>query len=57
MELPTSFVFYAGLKNCMRSGYSYLEGVEELLYGLRQNNYEMHAFTNYPSWLDENHAE
>ncbi|XP_048324243.2 flavin mononucleotide hydrolase 1, chloroplatic isoform X7 [Ziziphus jujuba] len=39
-----------GLKNCMRSGYSYLEGVEELLYGLRQNNYEMHAFTNYPNW-------
>ncbi|KAF3452440.1 hypothetical protein FNV43_RR02873 [Rhamnella rubrinervis] len=39
-----------GLKDCMRKGYSFLEGVEELLYGLRQKNYEMHAFTNYPNW-------
>ncbi|KAG8639611.1 flavin mononucleotide hydrolase 1, chloroplatic [Manihot esculenta] len=39
-----------GLKNCMRKGYSYIDGVPELLYDLRQNNYEMHAFTNYPIW-------
>ncbi|KAF2309630.1 hypothetical protein GH714_004378 [Hevea brasiliensis] len=40
------------LKNCMRRGYSYIDGVAELLYDLKQNNYEMHAFTNYP-WYDE----
>ncbi|KAF4350245.1 flavin mononucleotide hydrolase 1, chloroplatic-like [Cannabis sativa] len=41
-----------GLKNCMKSGYSYLEGVEELLNALKNNNYEMHAFTNYPTWCE-----
>ncbi|XP_044467413.1 flavin mononucleotide hydrolase 1, chloroplatic-like isoform X2 [Mangifera indica] len=39
-----------GLKNCMKRGYCYIEGVEELLSDLKQNNYEMHAFTNYPIW-------
>nr|DAD25392.1 TPA_asm: hypothetical protein HUJ06_026856 [Nelumbo nucifera] len=39
-----------GLKECMRRGYSYTDGVETLLRRLKQNNYEMHAFTNYPSW-------
>ncbi|KAJ4955163.1 hypothetical protein NE237_011946 [Protea cynaroides] len=39
-----------GLKECMRRGYSYIDGVEELLCRLKQNNYEMHAFTNYPTW-------
>ncbi|XP_047167644.1 flavin mononucleotide hydrolase 1, chloroplatic [Vigna umbellata] len=39
-----------GLKNCMRSGYSYIEGIEPLLLSLKKNNYEMHAFTNYPIW-------
>ncbi|XVF56494.1 hypothetical protein PTKIN_Ptkin06aG0125700 [Pterospermum kingtungense] len=39
-----------GLKDCIRRGYSYIEGVEQLLQALRQNNYEMHAFTNYPVW-------
>ncbi|KAJ7978246.1 Haloacid dehalogenase-like hydrolase family protein [Quillaja saponaria] len=39
-----------GLKSCMREGYSYIEGIEELLLTLKQNNYEMHAFTNYPIW-------
>ncbi|KAG5607910.1 hypothetical protein H5410_029402 [Solanum commersonii] len=37
-----------GLKNCMRRGYSYLEGVEGLLKYLKENGYEIHAFTNYP---------
>nr|XP_029144862.1 uncharacterized protein LOC112709259 [Arachis hypogaea] len=37
-----------GLKTCMTSGYSYIEGIEHLLLSLKQNNYEMHAFTNYP---------
>ncbi|XP_050142659.1 flavin mononucleotide hydrolase 1, chloroplatic-like isoform X1 [Malus sylvestris] len=41
-----------GLKNCMRKGYYYVEGVEELLYVLKDNNYEMHAFTNYPIWYE-----
>lgn len=41
-----------GLKNCMRRGYSYIEGVEGLLRALKQNNYEMHAFTNYPIWYE-----
>ncbi|GLT95499.1 hypothetical protein SLE2022_131780 [Rubroshorea leprosula] len=41
-----------GLKNCMRRGYSYLDGVEQLLRALRQVNYEMHAFTNYPIWYE-----
>ncbi|XP_027927038.1 flavin mononucleotide hydrolase 1, chloroplatic [Vigna unguiculata] len=39
-----------GLKTCMRSGYSYIEGIEPLLLSLKKNNYEMHAFTNYPIW-------
>lgn len=34
----------------MRRGHNYLEGVEELLFDLKQNDYEMHAFTNYPIW-------
>ncbi|GKV53529.1 hypothetical protein SLEP1_g60050 [Rubroshorea leprosula] len=36
----------------MRRGYSYLDGVEQLLRALRQDNYEMHAFTNYPIWYE-----
>ncbi|XP_059628681.1 flavin mononucleotide hydrolase 1, chloroplatic [Cornus florida] len=40
----------AGLKKCMINGYSYLEGVEGLLHDLKQSNYEMHTFTNYPIW-------
>ncbi|CAI9787146.1 unnamed protein product [Fraxinus pennsylvanica] len=39
-----------GLKSCMRKGYYYIEGVEELLQALKKNGYEMHAFTNYPIW-------
>ncbi|KAG4925651.1 hypothetical protein JHK87_051191 [Glycine soja] len=39
-----------GLKTCMRSGYSYIEGIEQMLLSLKLNNYEMHAFTNYPIW-------
>ncbi|XVF30412.1 hypothetical protein REPUB_Repub16aG0055000 [Reevesia pubescens] len=39
-----------GLKNCVRRGYSYVEGVQQLLQALKQDNYEMHAFTNYPIW-------
>ncbi|XP_043718621.1 flavin mononucleotide hydrolase 1, chloroplatic [Telopea speciosissima] len=39
-----------GLKECMRRGYSYIDGVEELLRSLKKNNYEIHAFTNYPIW-------
>ncbi|XP_010111053.2 flavin mononucleotide hydrolase 1, chloroplatic isoform X1 [Morus notabilis] len=41
-----------GLKDCMTRGYSYIEGVEELLLALKTNNYEMHAFTNYPIWCE-----
>ncbi|KAK6911240.1 Haloacid dehalogenase-like hydrolase, partial [Dillenia turbinata] len=40
-----------GLKNCMSNGYVYLEGVEALLHDLKQNDYEIHAFTNYPDKL------
>ncbi|XP_008218533.2 PREDICTED: uncharacterized protein LOC103318877 [Prunus mume] len=39
----------SGLKDCM-SGYSYVESIEELLHSLKDNNYEMQAFTNYPIW-------
>ncbi|KAL8253331.1 hypothetical protein R6Q59_037024 [Mikania micrantha] len=39
-----------GLKSCIYQGYSYIEGVEELLSTLKDNGYEMHAFTNYPIW-------
>nr|AFK41397.1 unknown [Lotus japonicus] len=39
-----------GLKTCMRNGYSYIDGIEQLLFTLKQNNFEMHAFTNYPTW-------
>ncbi|CAH1446528.1 unnamed protein product [Lactuca virosa] len=39
-----------GLKSCVSQGYSYIEGVEELLSTLKDNGYEMHAFTNYPIW-------
>lgn len=41
-----------GLKSCMRRGYVYLEGIESLLSTLKENNYEMHAFTNYPIWYE-----
>ncbi|PKA66131.1 hypothetical protein AXF42_Ash018421 [Apostasia shenzhenica] len=39
-----------GLKDCMRRGYSFVDGIEELLHMLKENNYELHAFTNYPVW-------
>lgn len=39
-----------GLKNCMKRGYLYIDGVEELLRALKKDGYEMHAFTNYPIW-------
>ncbi|WCJ34709.1 Haloacid dehalogenase-like hydrolase (HAD) superfamily protein [Euphorbia peplus] len=39
-----------GLKDCMKRRYSYIDGIEELLNDLKQNEYEMHAFTNYPIW-------
>ncbi|MCL7024667.1 hypothetical protein MKW94_020340, partial [Papaver nudicaule] len=41
-----------GLKSCMKNGFSYLDGVEALLSSLKQNNYEIHAFTNYPVWYN-----
>ncbi|KAI8565853.1 hypothetical protein RHMOL_Rhmol03G0293000 [Rhododendron molle] len=41
-----------GLKSCMIRGYSYIDGVEELLHALKQSHYEMHAFTNYPIWYE-----
>ncbi|KAI4342882.1 hypothetical protein MLD38_027448 [Melastoma candidum] len=41
-----------GLKNCMRAGYEYLQGIEKLLQDLKKNGYEMHAFTNYPIWYE-----
>lgn len=42
---------FAGLKDCIRSGYSYLDGMQELLQALRDDNFEIHAFTNYPIWF------
>ncbi|CAL9081173.1 unnamed protein product [Musa acuminata var. zebrina] len=39
-----------GLKRCMIRGYSYVDGIEALLQSLKQKNYEVHAFTNYPIW-------
>ncbi|KAJ0256742.1 Flavin mononucleotide hydrolase 1 [Hirschfeldia incana] len=39
-----------GLKDCIRSGYSYLDGMQELLRTLSADNFEIHAFTNYPIW-------
>ncbi|XP_078447104.1 haloacid dehalogenase-like hydrolase (HAD) superfamily protein isoform X2 [Wolffia australiana] len=39
-----------GLKECMRRGYAYLNGIEDLLQLLKCRSYEMHAFTNYPIW-------
>ncbi|XP_010430065.1 PREDICTED: uncharacterized protein LOC104714407 isoform X2 [Camelina sativa] len=41
-----------GLKDCMRSGYSYLDGMQELLQNLSAHNFEIHAFTNYPIWYN-----
>ncbi|KAJ4848337.1 Flavin mononucleotide hydrolase 1, chloroplatic [Turnera subulata] len=41
-----------GLKKCMMNGYSYIDGVQELLCALKRNNYDMHAFTNYPIWYN-----
>ncbi|KAI3932865.1 hypothetical protein MKX01_031847, partial [Papaver californicum] len=40
------------LKNCIKSGFSYLDGIEALLSNLKQNSYEIHAFTNYPVWYN-----
>lgn len=39
-----------GLKECMVRAYEYIDGVEDILCCLKKNNYEMHAFTNYPVW-------
>ncbi|WVZ52077.1 hypothetical protein U9M48_003170 [Paspalum notatum var. saurae] len=39
-----------GLKECMVRAYEYVDGVEDILCTLKKNNYEMHAFTNYPVW-------
>ncbi|KAI5069386.1 hypothetical protein GOP47_0015687 [Adiantum capillus-veneris] len=39
-----------GLKTCVTNGYEYLEGVESVLDRLKAKGYQMHAFTNYPSW-------
>ncbi|VAH94380.1 unnamed protein product [Triticum turgidum subsp. durum] len=39
-----------GLKACMVRAYEYVDGVEDILCSLKQNNYEVHAFTNYPVW-------
>nr|CAD1819965.1 unnamed protein product [Ananas comosus var. bracteatus] len=39
-----------GLKECMVRGYSYVDGIEAVLCSLKQNDYELHAFTNYPVW-------
>uniref|UniRef100_A0ACD5ZY30 Uncharacterized protein n=1 Tax=Avena sativa TaxID=4498 RepID=A0ACD5ZY30_AVESA len=39
-----------GLKECMVKAYEYIDGVEDILCSLKQNNYEVHAFTNYPVW-------
>ncbi|XP_018442361.1 flavin mononucleotide hydrolase 1, chloroplatic [Raphanus sativus] len=41
---------FEGLKDCIRSGYSYLDGMQELLQTLSADNFEIHAFTNYPIW-------
>ncbi|GAB4855834.1 Flavin mononucleotide hydrolase 1, chloroplatic [Ancistrocladus abbreviatus] len=41
-----------GLKLCMKRGYHYIDGVEGLLHALEQNNYEIHALTNYPVWYE-----
>ncbi|GER28911.1 haloacid dehalogenase-like hydrolase superfamily protein [Striga asiatica] len=41
-----------GLKSCMRQGYTYIPGIEELLADLKKNGYEMHACTNYPIWYE-----
>ncbi|XP_057801741.1 flavin mononucleotide hydrolase 1, chloroplatic-like isoform X1 [Salvia miltiorrhiza] len=41
-----------GLKSCMRRGYAYIEGVEDLLTDLKNNGYEMHTSTNYPIWYE-----
>ncbi|KAL6875731.1 hypothetical protein ACP4OV_013244 [Aristida adscensionis] len=38
------------LKECMVRAYEYIDGVEDILCCLKQQNYEMHAFTNYPVW-------
>ncbi|EES17979.1 hypothetical protein BDA96_09G099400 [Sorghum bicolor] len=39
-----------GLKECMVRAYEYIDGIEDILCCLKKNNYEMHAFTNYPVW-------
>ncbi|BBN00373.1 FMN hydrolase / 5-amino-6-(5-phospho-D-ribitylamino)uracil phosphatase [Marchantia polymorpha subsp. ruderalis] len=41
---------YEGLKQCMSSGYEYLDGMATLLQRLKGAGFEMHAFSNYPSW-------
>ncbi|KAJ7513320.1 hypothetical protein O6H91_24G000500 [Diphasiastrum complanatum] len=43
---------FSGLKDLMLNGYQYLEGMEELLSRLKVSGYQMHAFTNYPSWYN-----
>lgn len=40
----------AGLKRCMAGGYSWIEGIPELLAELRDRSVPMHALSNYPEW-------
>ncbi|CAN0830322.1 Flavin mononucleotide hydrolase 1, chloroplatic [Linum grandiflorum] len=51
-NLDSEFLALAGLKDCMKKGYRYLDGMKELLDTLKQKNYEMHALTNYPVWYE-----
>lgn len=41
---------HAGLKRSMREAYRWLDGMEPLLRELAETGYEIHAFSNYPSW-------
>jgi FMN hydrolase / 5-amino-6-(5-phospho-D-ribitylamino)uracil phosphatase len=38
------------MKEVMRSGYRYLDGMEELLQDLKAAGVPMHALSNYPDW-------
>ncbi|KVI07570.1 HAD-like domain-containing protein [Cynara cardunculus var. scolymus] len=49
-EMELERIFFKDGRHFDLEGYSYLEGVEELLCALKDNGYEMHAFTNYPIW-------
>jgi FMN phosphatase YigB (HAD superfamily) len=42
----------AGLRDCLRRSYSWVDGMEDLTAELKALGYEMHALSNYSTWFE-----